>query len=112
MATSGNGFEDRDHKEWLIGHFRGEGHPLYSPDVEIKWQTAPKGLAREEWVTGETRTAISFLFSGKWELEFCDRKVVLQEPGDYAMWGPGEDHRWRALENSLVVTVRWPSRTS
>jgi hypothetical protein len=25
------------------------------------------------------------------------------------MWGAGTDHSWRAEEDSVVITVRWPS---
>jgi hypothetical protein len=28
------------------------------------------------------------------------------------MWGPGVDHSWEALEDSVVLTVRWPSDRS
>jgi len=32
---------------------------------------------------------------------------VLEHPGDFAIWGEGLEHRWRALEPSTVLTVRW-----
>jgi quercetin dioxygenase-like cupin family protein len=35
--------------------------------------------------------------------------VVLTRPGDYVLWGPGVDHSWLAEQESVVVTVRWPS---
>jgi hypothetical protein len=25
------------------------------------------------------------------------------------MWGAGLDHSWRAEDDSIVITVRWPS---
>ncbi|MFN5222473.1 MAG: hypothetical protein ACK5FE_16450 [Cyanobacteriota bacterium] len=33
--------------------------------------------------------------------------VVLEEPGDFALWGPGLAHSWRVLQPSVVLTVRW-----
>jgi hypothetical protein len=34
-------------------------------------------------------------------------EVVLEEPGDFALWGPGLAHSWRVLAPSVVLTVRW-----
>jgi hypothetical protein len=39
-------------------------------------------------------------------------EVLLARQGDYAMWGPGIDHHWSADEESVVLTVRWPSLAS
>ena len=41
--------------------------------------------------------------------ELPGRDVVLAERGDYVVWGPGVDHSWCAEEESVVLTVRWPS---
>jgi len=41
--------------------------------------------------------------------EFPDEKVELNHQGDYVMWGIGVDHRWEALEDTVIITVRWPS---
>jgi hypothetical protein len=40
---------------------------------------------------------------------FRDREVALARPGNYVLWGPGEDHSWRAETDAVVLTVRWPS---
>lgn len=42
-------------------------------------------------------------------LEFPRGDVVLAEQGDYVVWGRGVDHSWEAEEESVVLTVRWPS---
>jgi hypothetical protein len=34
---------------------------------------------------------------------------LLQNEGDDAMWGAGIDRSWRAEEDSIVMTARWPS---
>lgn len=94
---------------WLLGHFKEPGDPRHSEDVEIKWGVHPKGEARERWVTGERRTALQVLISGRFRLEFPGRTVVLAEQGDYVVWGRGVDHSWYAEEDTVVLTVRWPS---
>lgn len=94
---------------WLLGHFRPAGDPRHSGDVEIKWGRHPKGDRRAKWVTGEQRTAVLILISGRFHMEFPDRTVVLTDPGDYVVWGRGVDHSWLAEQESVVLTVRWPS---
>lgn len=94
---------------WLLGHFKEPGDPRHSEDVEIKWGVHPKGEARERWVSGERRTALQVLISGRFRLEFPGRTVVLAEQGDYVVWGRGVDHSWYAEEDTVVLTVRWPS---
>jgi quercetin dioxygenase-like cupin family protein len=42
-------------------------------------------------------------------LRFPDREVVLAREGDFVLFGPGVPHSFRSVEESLVLTVRWPS---
>lgn len=95
---------------WIVGSFLPKESGLrHSDDVEIKWGVHKKGETRAEWTVGETRTTIGVLVSGKFELEFRDRAISLINSGDYVMWGPGVDHKWRALDDCVLVTIRWPS---
>jgi hypothetical protein len=94
---------------WLLGYFKPPDDPRHSTDVEIKWGRHPGGDRRARWVRGEQRTALLMLISGRFHVELPDRTVVLTRPGDYVLWGPGVDHSWLAEQESVVVTVRWPS---
>ena len=94
---------------WLVGYFQPGDDPRHSPEVEVKWGRHPAGDRRAEWVRGEDRTAILFLISGRFTLEFPERRVTLARPGDYVLWGRGVDHSWHSEEESIVLTVRWPS---
>jgi quercetin dioxygenase-like cupin family protein len=42
-------------------------------------------------------------------VELPGRSVLLEKQGDYVVWGKGVDHSWYAEEESVVLTVRWPS---
>ncbi|MEV0583045.1 signal peptidase I [Nonomuraea sp. NPDC050310] len=94
---------------WLLGHFKPEGDARHSTDVEVKWGVHARGDKRGEWAVNETRTALLLLVSGRFRVEFTDRSVLLDSPGDYVVWGRGVDHSWVAEEDSVLVTVRWPS---
>ena len=50
-----------------------------------------------------------FLISGRFVQKRPDREVELSKPGDYVMWGPGVVHAWKAVEDSVMLTIRWPS---
>jgi mannose-6-phosphate isomerase-like protein (cupin superfamily) len=94
---------------WLLGHFKPVDDVRHSDDVEIKWGVHRPGDERAEWVTEEKRTALLILISGRFRVEVPGRSVLLAEQGDYVVWGHGVDHSWYAEEESVVVTVRWPS---
>ncbi|MFC4147783.1 signal peptidase I [Micromonospora mangrovi] len=94
---------------WLLGHFKPVGDVRHSDEVEVKWGVHPAGEARSRWATGERRTALLVLVSGRFRVELPDRTVLLGTPGDYVVWGRGVDHSWYAERESVVLTVRWPS---
>ncbi len=107
----GNAVRDgAETRGWLVGHFLGpEAGIRTSPDVEIKWGVHPAGERRVDVVTGDTRTTVLMLVSGKFEIELDGVSHMLEDSGDYAMWGPGVDHIWDAHEDTVIITVRWPS---
>lgn len=61
--------------------------------------------------TSTGRTLSILAGEGGFELTFAaggERfTVVLDEPGDFAVWGPGLEHAWRPLAAATIVTVRW-----
>src|SRR4051794_26535311 len=61
---------------WLLGHFKPLGDVRHSEDVEIKWGVHPRGDERAQWVTGEHRTALLILISGRFRVELPGRSVV------------------------------------
>ena len=78
--------------------------------VEVKWGVHPAGDARIDWVPGDERTAVVVLVDGgPFVVGLRSGEVELAKQGDYVVYGPGVDHLWRALEHSVVLTVRWPS---
>ena len=96
---------------WVVGAFMDADDVRMSKDVEIKWGVHPAGDRREAWFEDESRTTVLLLVSGRFRIDLSVGAAVLAEQGDYAMWGPGVGHSWRAEEESVVVTIRWPGAT-
>jgi quercetin dioxygenase-like cupin family protein len=111
---SGNAAEDsRDTRGWLLGHFIDPSEGVRSSeDVEVKWGIHPPGDKRAEWTADDQRTTFVLLVRGNFRIDLTEASVTLEKQGDYLLWGPGIDHSWEALTDSIVLTVRWPSSPS
>jgi hypothetical protein len=106
----GNASADSEEwRGWFVGHFVDPDDVRMSKEVEIKWGTHPAGEEREAWQTDEYRTTVLLLIRGRFQINLSVGNYVLAEEGDYAMWSAGIGHSWKAEEDSVVVTVRWPS---
>jgi quercetin dioxygenase-like cupin family protein len=95
---------------WFLGHFLpGEDNPLRNADLEVKWFTHAKGETRPEWSPANGVRTLNILIRGRFVLLFPDHEVLLEKEGDFVLFGPGIAHSFRSEEESLVLTVRWPS---
>jgi quercetin dioxygenase-like cupin family protein len=112
--SSGNAAEDgRETRGWLVGHFIDPAEGVRSTkDVEVKWGIHPAGDERTEWTADDQRTTLVLLVQGNFRIDLTEDSIILDRQGDYALWGPGIDHSWEALSDSVIVTVRWPSSSS
>jgi hypothetical protein len=113
LVSIGNAVKDGK-EGWFVGHFVPPSFGLVRQQaVEIKWAQHLKGERRLRFGQWPRATTIAILINGSFSLRFklTDgiREVVLARPGDYAAFGPGLYHSWEALEDSLVITVRFPS---
>lgn len=95
---------------WFLGHFMpGDDNPLRTSELELKWYTHAKGETRPEWAPGNPVRTLNILIRGHFVLLFPDREVALQNEGDFVLFGPDVPHSFRSEQESLVLTVRWPS---
>lgn len=110
----GNAADDgRNTRGWLLGHFLDSSAGVRSTkDVEIKWGIHTAGDKRTEWTSDDQRTTLVLLVEGKFVVNPTAGTAELTRQVDYAVWGSGIDHSWEAKENSVVITVRWPSLSS
>ena len=109
----GNATDEADeHRGWMLGHFMSEpgGASIRATNaLEVKWGIHPAGQERPAWTSGDDRTTMVILVSGRFYVNLTVGSVLLERQGDYAVWGPGIDHSWKAEDDSVVITVRWPS---
>lgn len=95
---------------WFFGHFIDPAEGIRSnSDVEVKWGIHSAGDKRAEWTADDQRTTLVIMVHGAFQIDLTDASVTLSAQGDYVVWGPGIDHTWEALDDSIVITVRWPS---
>jgi quercetin dioxygenase-like cupin family protein len=107
----GNAQKDGDkNRGWLLGHFIRPAEDVRSSSaLEVKWGIHPSGQQRPEWTADDQRTTLLLLVSGRFRLDLTVDSFTLERQGDYVVWGPGIDHSWQAEEDSIVVTIWWPS---
>jgi len=95
---------------WFVGHFMSVC--LAGTDaVEVNWGVHALDETRPKWATSTDATTLSLLVRGRIRIYFEERDTLLSEPRDYALWSPGVAHRWRIeADDTVVLTIRWPSR--
>jgi cupin superfamily acireductone dioxygenase involved in methionine salvage len=113
LVATGNAIKDGN-RGWFVGQFIPPSAGLAHQEVlEIKWHQHPKGDRRQGFARSLNATTIAILVNGLFvtHVRMSDgmHEIVLDKPGDYIAFAPGLDHRWEALEDSLVITVRFPS---
>ncbi len=103
----------QDRSGWFVGQFMPVNSPANTRDVEIKWGVHAAGDTNEGFCKNRTAKTVSILIEGRFSLTFQgpdgSQTVMLERKGDYALWDAGITHNWAALEDSVVLTVRWPS---
>ena len=111
MVHCGNAPADgAPHHGWFIGRFLNIPHDLRSSHaIEVKWSTHYAGTRKQLWGMSEEATTLCVLIKGQVSLQFPGRECLLLQEGDYVIWPAGISHRWAVAQESLVLTVRWPS---
>jgi quercetin dioxygenase-like cupin family protein len=107
----GNAADDgRERHGWFLGHFIDPAEGVRSSKAtEVKWGIHSAGEKRPEWTADDQRTTLVLMVEGSFRIDLTGGSVTLDKQGDYVVWGPGIDHTWEALSDSVVITVRWPS---
>lgn len=96
---------------WVVGHFMKPDSPFKINDFELKWGHHYKGESKQTLGVNIQAKTLTFLIRGKIALKFPDqnRKIILEKEGDYVYLDKGISHTWSVLEETLILTIRWPS---
>jgi hypothetical protein len=96
---------------WFIGSFLDKSSLLSNNDLEIKWGVHKKGELYDKIRAVKHSKSLSILIRGKIGIDFPDlnKKIILKKEGDYLYWSEKTFHTSKILEDSLVLTIRWPS---
>jgi hypothetical protein len=117
LISGGNAIADgAQTRGWFIGHFMPEETPLWDPTVEIKYSLSAKGRSRsrEDATASSAQRSLQILVAGKVKTSLViedghDQHVLLEKPGDWCLWEAHAVHYWEILEDSVIITIRWPS---
>jgi hypothetical protein len=100
---------------WFVGQFvpHAIGH-RHQTAVELKWGVHPRGQSRPSGPGANgVATTICILVRGILRSVFTvagePHVVRLEREGDYIVFGPEVMHDWEALEDCVVLSVRFPS---
>ena len=97
---------------WFLGHFIKQKSLRATEDVEIKWGVHDSG-EWSDWKSQTGKKTITILLSGKFVVQFRFGKrtkaFTLCSPGDFVVWEDECEHRWRAITDAVIISVRWPS---
>ena len=83
--------------------------------LEVKWGVHPAGQDRPGgWAPPSDKISLGILVRGDFLFRFRDPDLPstlvenrLSDEGDYVIWREDVEHSWRALDESVILTVRW-----
>jgi len=100
---------------WFVGQFVPAQLGLrHQTAIEVKWGRHPKGERRPAGPeANQVATTVSVLVRGALLTRFDHRgqrhEVLIKDEGDYIIFGPDVVHAWEALEDTVVLSLRFPS---
>ena len=109
--------ENPNRKGWIIGSFIEDNPMFQSDEFEVKWAKHKKGYYKEGLKTNFETKTVTIIIKGKFQINFTNKDdrleevIVLKKLGDYVAYDASKvDHTAEALEDSLLIVFRWPSK--
>jgi len=108
--TSGNVKDITGNRGWFIGNFI-EDEKFNSDEFEVKWASCRKGWTKGSVEASMNAKTMCILISGKFLFKFPEenKKRIIDKEGDFVFWSPGTWYESEALEDSVLLVIRWPS---
>ncbi len=100
----------QDYSGWIMGNFVKDGSPFKTDGFEIKWVVRSKGVSKESKKEHPVPVrTLCILVKGrmKYELYESKKEFLLEKTGQYLFYEPFEYHNATAIEDSVMLVVRW-----
>lgn len=106
-VTFGNFNDEARSSPWVVGYNVGE---LRNNEVSIKWGRHLKGEKKKLLTANSKSKTIGILLSGKIKVIFPETGMnrILEKEGDYVYLPPDTKHGREVLEDSFMISIRWP----
>lgn len=104
-------FKNPESRGWFLGHFIDSSSIFHSSNAEIKWGLHKKGEKYKNTKANIRAKSLAILISGKISISFPDENKIstLEKSGDFVIWEAGIYHTAEFLEDTTLLTIRWPS---
>ena len=102
-------------KGWFLGPFMDKYPDFKTDGLELKWARHKKGEIKPGFLADAATKTIVILMQGAFAIRFPDieKEVMLSELGDYIFYDSSyKRHEGEAIEDCLMLVVRWPSEKS
>src|SRR3989338_379545 len=112
QVIKGNAYKDINKRQWLIGSFIDESKGLRKDStVEVMWSIHSAGDKKDGWTKSVEAKTLTILVKGKFVNIFPEiGECLMETEGDYLIYPAEIPHTWKAIEDSVLITVRWPSK--
>lgn len=100
-------------KGWFLGGFMDKYPEFLSDSVELKWARHKKNDIKPGLPATSSTKSFVILISGKFFIRYpeLNQEVTLAQLGDFVFYDANQtSHEAKALEDSLLLVVRYPSR--
>ncbi len=98
------------HQGWFIGHVLEHASDLRSTHtIEVNWSRYKAGEEQPQWKMTQQAVTLCVLIKGIVFIRFPWTECILAHEGDYVIWSADLPHRLTVVEDSLMLTIRWPS---
>jgi hypothetical protein len=84
---------------------------LHNENVGLKWTKARKGEKKEVYTANTSSETLGILIYGRMRVDFLEPEssLVLEKEGDFLFLAKDVFHRYEFLEDSLVISLRYPA---
>ncbi len=100
-------------KGWFLGCFMTKYPEFLSDDVEMKWAKHKKGDIKPGFLAATTTKTFVILIDGKLVIRYPElhETANLSALGDFVFYDASQtSHEAEALEDSLLLVIRYPSK--